>query len=345
MSILAKIYSAVVRKRNKKFDLRKSSIYTCDIPVISVGNLSAGGTGKTPFTIMLCDMIKELGFKPGVISRGYKRLSKGEVIVSDGNAVLVDSAAGGDEAVMLANKTQVPVIVNEDKSLAAKAMAEKFDVDCILVDDGFQHRKLFRDLDIVILDEYTLKSPKLLPDGRLREPLSSLSRADIVCLKGNTPLTDDAKEHISSSAQIIRIKAYYNKPYNLFSKKTLIRKEFSTMKQGVITLCGIAKPQNFLNLLNRMKINVINEFNFKDHHKYSSRDIENILHYCKSKNVNYIASTEKDAVKLIEFASLFEKYKINCNIFPIYLLIKSGKSEFIHLLRSILSKGVINDDF
>ena len=320
LNIFSFIFGLLVKKRNNWYDNNPSKIVKCDLPVISVGNLSVGGTGKTPFVIELCKIIKELGFSPCVVGRGYKSKSKNYVLVSDGEKIFVDASVGGDEMILIAQKAKVPVIAGKSKSKTVKTICEKTElkskIDCIIIDDGFQHRKLHRDLDIVLVDNSSLLNPFLLPKGRLREPFTSLERADIIYLtKGATK--EKLLEIFPTDKPILETNFKLNKPYSLFDKAAEVTKTIEITK--TISVAGIAKPDFFIALLKNEKIEVIHSLNFDDHHNFSERDIKKIFEICTVNNCFDISTTEKDAVKLLKFEKVFNEYKINILVHPLEL--------------------------
>lgn len=335
--ILSKLFGFVVNKRNEKYE-NEESITRCKIPVISIGNLSVGGTGKTPFVQMITKYFIKRGHKVGIIGRGYKRNSKGEVIISDGENLLVDAETGGDEMVLLGDTLKVPVIAHDEKWKAALSMQEKFNPDVIIVDDGFQHRKLYRDLDIVIVDRDTIDNPELMPKGRLREPVDSLSRADVVCFAGGFDIPEQFSKHINPSAKIIRVKPIHANPYTFESRSSIRFPEIKEVQKGVIPFAGIAKPKRFFDMLNSMGYKTINPVEFDDHHKYSLKDLENILDVCKKNNISNIATTEKDAAKLNLYIKYFRDNNLNCYIFPIALTITDGKDDFLKMLNKMFPR-------
>lgn len=330
-NLLSKIYGLFVGKRNKSFDT-KEDIVKCNVPVISVGNLSVGGTGKTPFVQMLTKYFISKGFKPGIVGKGYKRKSTGEVIVGDGNKVLVNASVGGDEMVLLADSLNVPVIAHESKTEAAISMQEKFDVDLIIVDDGFQHRRLHRDLDIVLIDKETNDSSELIPKGRLREPIESISRADVVCVTGNFKLKDEFFSNFKNEAVLIKVKPIQANPYYLGEKVQIKIRESKASRIKCVAFAGIAKPNRFFTMLDDLGYDALDNHSFPDHHNYSIKDIQLLIDKCRAQNCNHIATTEKDASKLIEFYDFLNQNSIKCVVFPIALTIAEGKIDFFKML-------------
>ncbi len=296
---LSSIYGYALKIRNKGYDKGSKAVTAVSVPVISVGNISAGGTGKTPFTAFLVNEIIKLGLKPAIVSRGYKRKSKGTVVVSNGKSLLVSVAEAGDEMYMLADELKVPAVVGEAKSKAALTAAELFNPDCIVIDDGFQHRALKRDLDIVLVDRKTCEDQRLIPYGRLREPLSSLSRADIICL-----VDLDAHHGLEILRQFpnkhfIAVELKARNFVSVFSHKEPLT------PSEVVAVSGIANPSRFTNSLASKGIRILKSFTFPDHHNYSESEVKNIISFCRQSNCQSIVTTAKDAVKIKFFSSLF----------------------------------------
>lgn len=338
LTILSKIFQFFVNKRNNWYAQHINNtavVLRSEYPVISVGNLSVGGTGKTPTVLELCKILKELGHSPCIIGRGYKRKNKCDVVVSDGKNIFVDAKIGGDEMVLLAENAKVPVIAGNSKSKIAMsiknfAKENNLQIDCLIIDDGFQHRKLYRDLDIVLIDSATLENPFLLPKGRLREPLTSLNRADIILL------TKDAKKE-----QLIQKYEYLVKRKLVLEVKTDLAEYYLLCPENknnnlqntnkIITATGIANPQNFINMLKNKNYDVINSEIYADHHNFRISDIKQLCAKCKQYNCSNIAITEKDAVKFKEFQNLFDANKINILVFKLNIFIEN-QEKLVNLL-------------
>jgi len=302
------------------------------VPVISVGNISFGGTGKTPFVIYLCKLLKELNHKPAVIGRGYKRKSKEDVVVSDGINILADVETGGDEMVLIA-KNSVPVFAGTSKSNVVEKMNNNdclinysYNFDCIIVDDGFQHKKLHRDIDIVLVDK------KSITDFIKREPIKSLKRADIIVCTNDLTESDITKYKIQLQ-NIITVKKNNNTTFNLFTKN-----DNKTSNDKVIALTGIANPNRFINTLN---YDTIYPVKYPDHHYYTDKNITKIINKAKQNNCETVVTTEKDAVKLIKFKEIFEKNNIKIIVFPIEIKITK---EDENKLKKILEKIFISNE-
>ncbi len=337
MGLLSKLYSSVVNSKNRGFDEGRSEIIDCGVPVISIGNLSVGGTGKTPLTALIAGELIKMNKKIAIVGRGYNRLSKGEVIVSDGVNILAGPEEAGDEMLLLAQKLMVPVIAHDNKTKGAISAVEQFNPECILVDDGYQHRRLKRELDVLIIDEETLVT-KTLPEGRLREPLNEIKRADVVCLNGISKLTGELLKFLKTDAVVLNIKGKAGKPYDLISRNELNESRLKSLQIGVAVVSGIAKPHRFYKLLDTMNVNISGKFCFTDHHHYKSKDLEKVIYYCKNTGLNEIATTEKDAVKLKVFSDLFSDNELNCNVFPINLFITKGNEMFGKKLNALFDR-------
>jgi len=271
---LSAMYGATVGARNALYEQRWLRSLSLHGPVISVGNLSTGGSGKTPFVILLGQLLKARGIRFDVLSRGYGRKTRG--------VLLVDPAGlpqeFGDEPLLISRKLQVPVIVGEDRYAAGRFAEARFGPQFHLLDDGFQHRRLVRDFDIVLVTPDDARD-RLLPAGRLREPLQSLQRADAVALTGG------------ASPESFPV-----------AGKTVWRVRRGIVPQNVpprpVVFCGIARPQNFLLQLRTAGIDPVSEAFFRDHHAYSEKDIRDLLQLARSSAAGGFVTTEKDAVNL-----------------------------------------------
>lgn len=334
--LLASVYGKIVKIRNRRYDRDEKLITKLSVPIISVGNLSVGGTGKTPFVQMLAKELIAMKYKPAIVGRGYKRKSKGEVVVCDGKKLLVSAREGGDEMVLLASSLNIPVVAHDSKAEGAISAERRFDINCIIIDDGFQHRALKRNIDIVLVDNETIENPNLLPKGRLREPLESLERADVVCLTGDMKITPLLREKSAKDTIFIKVKPLRGEPYLLDSRKKLNPQDAALSAKGIVPIAGIAKPFRFFQMLKVGGYKTITPTAFSDHHFYNRNDIEKIKRICETSSTKYIATTEKDAAKLIEFIPRFNHYGIKVLVFPIHLKITFGREEFISLIKVVL---------
>jgi tetraacyldisaccharide 4'-kinase len=274
MSLLSSIFGVGVRARNMLYDRGVSRVRKLEAPVVSVGNLSVGGSGKTPFVLLLGELLKARKVKFDILSRGYGRRTSGVARVDPGGL----AQDFGDEPLLLARRLGIPVIVGEDRYEAGVFAEKSLGPHLHLLDDGFQHRALGRDFDIVLVTPEDARDC-LLPAGRLREPLTSLSRADAVVLSsGASP-------------------ALFPLDGKLVWR---VRRGISTenVPARPVVFCGIARPQNFLLQLRTAGIEPVAQALFRDHHAYAERDIQDLLKLRQQSEAEGFVTTEKDAVNL-----------------------------------------------
>jgi len=274
MNPLTGLYGAVTALRNALFDRGLLSSRRLERPVVSVGNLSAGGTGKTPFVIALGELLKARGIRFDVLSRGYRRKTRGVLIVDpQGKA-----ADFGDEPLLIARRLGVAVIVGESRYAAGRVAEQKFQSQLHILDDGFQHRSLARDFDIVLMTERDFDD-RMLPAGRLREPLSSLARADAIVLPAGLAVDHPAMRQ----KQIWRIERQLVLPH---------------LPVAPVVFCGIARPEPFFARVRAAGITPAAEVSFHDHHAYDRSDIDRLLAARDHFDAGGFLTTEKDAMNL-----------------------------------------------
>ena len=274
MNVLSSIFGAGVWARNTLYDRGIAPARKLRGPVVSVGNLSVGGSGKTPFVLLLGELLKSQQVPFDILSRGYGRKSRGVVSVDPAGS----SRDFGDEPLLLARRLGVPVIVGENRHEAGVFTENKLGPQLHLLDDGFQHRALARDFDIVLITPEDARD-YLLPTGRLREPVTSLSRADAVVLtSGASP------ESFHLRGQLVwRV------------RRGLLLANVPTRP---IVFCGIARPQNFLLQLRTAGVEPVAQALYRDHHAYNERDIQDLLKLRQQSEAECFITTEKDAINL-----------------------------------------------
>lgn len=294
---LSALYSAVTRTRLSLYQRGTFRTTKLDRPVISVGNMTVGGTGKTPLVEFVSQTIGATGKKVCILTRGYGRQHpERQVIVSDGQAILTTPAEAGDEPYLLANNLLglAAVICSADRISAARDAIEVFGTECFVLDDGFQHLRLARDLNIVTVDASNpwgsgQRGGQLLPHGRLREPLSGLRRADCVVLTRCDQVND-----LNPLRQQIR---------ELIGENPLFE---STMKPRrpphpngpVAAFCAVGNPQSFFAQLKAEGYTVVIEQTYRDHHTYTQKDIDDLTNTATRAGARALITTAKDAVKL-----------------------------------------------
>ena len=271
MNPLSAMFGAGVAIRNALYDRRVFHVKKLARPVISIGNISVGGSGKTPFVIALGELLKQHGISFDVLSRGYGRSST-EIAVVDPNG---SPAQFGDEPLLIARRLQAPVIVGADRYQAGLLAEKKFTSKLHLLDDGFQHRRLHRDFDIVLLPAEDQRG-SLLPTGRLREPITALNRADAVVL------TDPQAQAVTAKS-IWRARRVVELPAGV---------------GRAIAFSGIARPRQFIEGLKSSNLEIAGAVTFRDHHRYEQRDIDRLLELKKQANAGSFITTEKDLINL-----------------------------------------------
>jgi tetraacyldisaccharide 4'-kinase len=336
LKLLSKAFEFFVDRRNKAFDRGDKILYYPKAPLISIGNLSAGGGGKTPLAIYISKELIRLGLKPAIIGRGYKKTKKGEVVVCDGISIISNPRECGDEMYLCAKNLNIPVIANEKKYLAAQAMDDKFKPDCIILDDGFQHRYVARDLDILLIDEDLIKNPQVFPAGRLREPITSIRRADMLCFP--EPFKSYRKDFEKFGIPSFNIKTQESGIFEVFTNSRI-----EVLPEKIISFCGLAKPIKFENSLNKFFSNFAKPIVFRDHHTYSEADINKLIAKAKSQSIHHLITTEKDAVKLTEFSDIFHKEKLNLLYLKIDSFVEDDSDLFFELIISTIKKKNRND--
>lgn len=302
------VYSIVIRLRNKLFDKGIYKTEKVDAKVISIGNLTVGGSGKTPTVIYVTNLLKKHNIKVGILSRGYRRKSKGYLLVSDGKEIKTDVDKAGDEIFLAASECKVPTAVSERRVEGARKFLGDVDLEAIVLDDAYQHRWIHRDLDILIFDQrFLLKlnklEQKLLPSGEMREPFGSINRADMIVINRKFAEKEEIPDKLKRFFQGIPIYFAYYKPTGIFDVKNnnfYPLKDFEGQKSLVV--CAIARPYSFLNILESNNIDIKNKLLFPDHKSYSESEVHKIRKAFYDTNSHSVLTTQKDAVKLSKFS-------------------------------------------
>ena len=307
MNLLSTIYGGIVGARNALYDHGLLRSRRLKGAVVSVGNLSAGGSGKTPFVLLLGELLKARGIKFDVLSRGYGRRSRGVLLVEPAGL----PQQFGDEPLLIARKLQVPVIVGEDRYQAGVFAESRFGPQVHLLDDGFQHRALARDFDIVLVTPQDA-SDRLLPAGRMREPLQSLGRADAVVLASGA----SAESFPLEGKDVWRVRRGIV-PKNVPARPVLF--------------CGIARPQNFVLQLKAANIEPVAEAFYRDHHAYDEKDVRELLELKHRSEAGGFVTTEKDAVNLGGYLAAIEPL----SVIPVKMELADAANAVDTILRKI----------
>ena len=354
------LYTASVQLRNIMYtrDVFKARRLPCR--VISVGNIAVGGTGKTPAVIAIAKHLQRGGMRVAILLRGYKGSVREKVrIVSDGEKVCASAIESGDEAYMMARHLSgVPILVGKSRYLAGQVALERFEVDVLLLDDGFQHRQLARDVDILTISTtHPFGSPeKLLPAGTLREPPSALRRADLILLThADTPdISAHIKKNIKSLALNALVLESIHQPTHVYPLVSSFQRVFIkqeplltghwTLDTGnydikeltgkrVLAVCGIGNPEAFVATLMRCSVASVELLAFPDHHVYTKNDKQQIDATFQKAGADLIVTTQKDEHK---FARFVDTWELPIVVLAVALVITEGDAELNNVLKEKL---------
>ena len=350
--LLSKVFLVVVKLRRFLYDVRILRDYTIGVQVIAVGNLTVGGTGKTPVVEKFARELKNQGRTVAILSRGYRSkpppLSKRLLdrlllrrdrtpprVVSDGRSLLLDSETAGDEPYMLAsNLKDVVVLVDKDRVKAGRYAIEKFGCDTLLLDDGFQYWKLAgRRRDIVLIDcQAPFGNEYLLPRGTLREPPSHLGRANTIFITKSDGDTARLRARIARHNPGAGIIECVHHPLYFEDVFTGERHGMDLLKgRRIASLSGIAQPESFEKSLKGQGAELVYSKRFADHHRFTQQEVLNAINRSKKKQAEMIITTQKDAVRFP---------KIDRRDLPMYFMrveikILSGAKDFNDCVKQI----------
>ncbi len=300
------LYGLVVRIRNRMYDRGLLASHALDAMVISVGNVTVGGTGKTPFVQCIARFLSEKGLSVAVISRGYGGKRKGVVVVSDGQSVLSDAMTAGDEPVLLAKTLPrgIPVVVSPDRFKAGAYAIERFKSRVLVLDDAFQHRRMRRNMDIVLLrGEKPFGNGWLLPAGPLREPLSAFSRAHALIVTGTKKdISRDESRMLSRLARRVPVYFSEHRAVGWVKHDTGELAEPDRLKGvRVLAFAGIGNPESFKLSVRQTGAVLSGMITYRDHHPYSDDDIRRLVRDAEKSGAGAAVTTEKDGVRIREW--------------------------------------------
>ena len=298
MKLFSPVYARAAAWRRAWYARHPEAWRRLDRRVISVGNLVVGGSGKTPVVAALARWLLSEGARPSILSRGYARRGSdaGVVVVSDGARVLEPVSRSGDEPQMLARTlTGVPVLVSGDRYLAGRLAERRFASTVHLLDDGFQHFGLVRDVDLLLVSPGDLEE-RVLPAGRLREPLDAARHADALLVRGS-------EEEVSVVAARLRVATAFRMVTSYGAARVL--EPFGVLLPPMagmraLAVAGIARPRRFFDAARRQGWDVVQELAFRDHHWFDATDLKRMLATARAAGADVILTTEKDAMRLLE---------------------------------------------
>jgi tetraacyldisaccharide 4'-kinase len=284
---LSTLYAAVARRRRERYAARPDLRRRLRAPVISIGNLAVGGRAKTPTVACVTRLLIAMGEHPAILSRGYARRTpdEGVVVVRDPDGIRSDVDRAGDEPLMLARQLSgACVLVSPDRYLAGRLAEHHFGATVHVLDDGFQHLTLDRDADIVLIASEDVRAPVTLPHGRLREPIDTLLAADAI-------LTLDDQVEVEQAGVAIPT----------FCMQKIVSIPADARAVSAFAIAGIASPAAFFADLRAAGCNLAGTRSFRDHFRYSRRDLEDIVAAARASGASAILTTEKDLVRLLPF--------------------------------------------
>ncbi|MBI1951410.1 MAG: tetraacyldisaccharide 4'-kinase [Acidobacteria bacterium] len=297
-------YRAAVGLRNALYDSGRLGVQRLPCLVISIGNLTVGGTGKSPLASCIAALLRDSGYRVGVVSRGYRRrAARDPLLVSDGRALLADAQSAGDEPYLIArDNPAVPVAVGADRVGAARLLIGAVSPEVIVLDDAFQHRRLARDLDLLLVDgRDPWGNGRMLPRGPLREPLASIARADACILTrsdGRSPLSlASALERFNPDAALFHCR---------MEPRAFVRPEGESIGPAALkgfsayAFSGIARPERFEDDLRSLGVRLAGARRFADHHPFRRRDLEQVAGEARRLGADVLVTTEKDLVRIVE---------------------------------------------
>jgi tetraacyldisaccharide 4'-kinase len=307
LSALSALYGRLASARRAWFARRAHAVRRLPVPVVSVGNLVVGGSGKTPVAAHVARLLLDRGERPAILSRGYARreFQDGVVVVSDGTSVLERVERAGDEPFMLAHALpEIPVLVCDDRYLAGQLAWRTLGATVAVLDDGFQHLRLARDVNLLLVSPEDLRDA-VLPAGRLREPLSAAKAADavLVPIPGAESEAGLGSEAGQVAAKAVAARLGVSRAFSVRMTTGELRAAGAdTVPPGhedrVVAVCGIARPNRFLATLEHQGWRVADSIVFKDHHWFTAADLQRIDQAVEAVHATAVLTTEKDAVRL-----------------------------------------------
>jgi len=298
VAIASQLYTALARLRRTSIETTPGASRRLSRPVVSIGNLVVGGSGKTPLAALVARLLAEAGERPAVLSRGYARTDPdaGVTIVSDGVRLRADLARAGDEPLLLARSLPgVAVLVCADRFLAGRLAEQHLGATVHVLDDGFQHMQLARDVNLLIVDRADVERPRLLPSGRLREPLSAARAADAVLVTGAEG------DQIGEVAQRLGVSEAFalHRDVEPAVEETVDGPRPLASGTRVLVISGIARPERFVAEAVEGGFDLAGDIAFADHHPFVAADIARVAHRMHTSGAAVVLTTEKDFVRLL----------------------------------------------
>ena len=316
---LGVVYRFIIWVRNLFYDIGVFPSKELPCKVISIGNVSLGGTGKTPAVIALAKYFQKQAVSVAILSRGYGRKTKKTVLVTDGNEIQSDWQSVGDEAFLIAHSLiSIPVVVDKNRFRGGNFLIKNYNPDIIILDDAFQHRRIVRDVDIVLLNCIeTIEKYRLIPFGNLREPLVQLKRADMIILSktnlGNFP--EDV--HIEQLSKAPLHRAVIEPESYLLDKDKNRTPVHEFYNNKCVLVSGVGSPEGVYKIAESLKLNVVTHLHFRDHQLYTQKECERINRSVRETDGDFILTTEKDMFKLSSVSGKNKELNLTTEIFSL----------------------------
>jgi tetraacyldisaccharide 4'-kinase len=338
LSVLSLGYRLALATRERAYRLRLLSTGRLPCPVVSVGNITVGGSGKTPMVEQVALCLRELGATPAIVSRGYGRDGRGVSIVADREGPRLPPRAAGDEPLLLADHLPgTPVVVGENRFEAGQVAVHRCGAASIVLDDGFQHRTLHKDLEILVVNgSAPWGNRRLFPRGMLREPLSALERADLFVV--TNPRTTAETEAATDTIRRHNMRA----PILVGSYRVvgaLATPEGREIPPGALTgrrllaFAGLGSPRGFAHTLSAARVDVAGLIEYPDHHWFTQRDVEELARHAAAIGAEGLITTEKDWIRLKSLAMP----PVSVHVLRVQLHLETGREQLLQILERTLA--------
>jgi tetraacyldisaccharide 4'-kinase len=342
LAALSVAYRAALALRETAYRWRLLRTGRLPCPVVSVGNLTLGGSGKTPTVELVVRTLQEMGAAPAVVSRGYGRTTRGVQVVADRDGVHVAARAAGDEPLLLAERLPgVPVVVGENRYEAGRVAVERCGATALVLDDGFQHRTLAKDLEIVVVQgRAPWGNARVFPRGMLREPLSALARAHVVLVTnpaGGEPMQSVAATvgRFNPSAPVLSARYRLQDAIETRSGRRVPIAELAGRR--LIGFAGLGSPEGFADTLDAAAVRRVGFVEFPDHHWFTPRDLDELARDARAAGAQGLITTEKDWVRVRDLP----RPALPLWVLPVRLVIESGLETWQRRLADILAPAAL----
>ncbi len=340
LSVLSWAYRAAIAARDRAYRWGVLRTGRLPCPVLSVGNLTLGGSGKTPTVELVARSLLDMGAAPAILSRGYGRVTRGVLVVSDRGGIRAEPRSAGDEPVLLAERLSgVPVVVGENRYEAGRVAVERCGATALVLDDGFQHRTLAKNLEILVVPgRAPWGNARVFPRGMLREPLSGLARAHVVVVT-NPPgpetvaeVTATVRRHHATAAVLA---ARYQMQDAIEPRSSRRVPVAELAGRRLLAFAGLGSPQGFADTVDAAGIRRVGFVEFPDHHWFSAGDLAELARDARAAGAQGLVTTEKDWVRLRDLPPS----SLPLWVLPVRLVLESGQETWQRLLAGVLASA------